>query len=134
MSEPPWAEVLDALYEMGGRGEYPGSEAETSLDSDLNLVAKTSLSPGEVRRGARRLRQMGFAVGSEKNRGEGIPALELSLMDEGHTFAHERQQEKRNLRSNRTVVLLTMVLAFVGMAQATAVTATVSPTISGWSP
>lgn len=131
MSEPIWLEVLDALYEMGGQGKYPSIKAEKSLDSDLDLVAKTGLSRGEVRRGARRLRQMGFAVESERVSSEGPPTLKLSLLDEGHTFAHKRQQEKRNLRSNRTVMLLTIVLAFVGMAQATALTATVSPAISG---
>lgn len=59
------------------------------------------------------------------------PRYEVTLKNTGFTLSHDRRQELRNLRSNRSITLLTFVLAFVGMAQATALTANVSNFVTG---
>lgn len=128
MRQNPWQAVLDELYQMGGQAEFPSRDTEEPLDQVLNLVEQADLPEEDVRKASITLQKMNLAVSSTiGNFDDDEPTRnELILTGEGYSFAHDRQQEKRNIRSNRSVVLLTVVLAFVGMAQATALTATVS--------
>ncbi|TQQ82757.1 hypothetical protein EGH24_04765 [Halonotius terrestris] len=133
MHENPWQTVLDTLYNMGGKGEHPSDDTDQPLDSDDNLVQQTDLSNEGIKTASKTLQNMGLAesntIGLYED-GEPVRYL-IELTGEGYSFAHERQQEKRNIRSNRSVALLTVVLAFVGMAQAMALTAQVSDSVTG---
>jgi hypothetical protein len=133
MRENPWEDVLDELYQMGGRGEFPSDDTEQPLDDEANLVTRLGASQIEVEEAAKTLQKMDLAVSSTVGRADddNPTRYELSLHGDGYDFAHNRQQEKRNIRSNRSVSLLTLVLAFVGMAQATALTANVSDNVTG---
>lgn len=133
MRNNPWQEVLDTLYEMGGRGEHPSDDTDKPLQPEVNLVEQTDYSNEEIIQASNTLQSMDLATNSTPgNYTKGEPVRNvLELTGEGYSFAHERQQEKRNVRSNRSVALLTVVLAFVGMAQAMALTAQVSKYITG---
>lgn len=133
MRQNPWEELLDELYEMGGRAEYLSEDTEITLDETVNLVDRMELSQEEIERASETLQKMDLikATTVGHSEGEGHGRNELILTGDGFDFSHNRQQEQRNIRSNRSITLLTLVLAFVGMAQATALTANVSQMVTG---
>ena len=133
MTNNPWQEVLDTLYQLGGRAEFPSKDTEGSLDPDTNLVAQTDFTQEEIEKANETLAKMSLATDATiGNMDENeVTRYELTLTGDGYSFAHDRQQEKRNLRSNRSVTLLTVVLAIVGLAQATALTANATDMVTG---
>lgn len=133
MRDNPWEPVLDELYQMGGRGEFPNDDTEQALDDEANLVSRLGASETEVGEATKTLQKMGLARSTTIGRGDDDNPIryEVTLSGDGYDFAHNRQQEKRNIRSNRSVALLTLVLAFVGMGQAMALTASVSDFVTG---
>lgn len=133
MRQNPWEELLDELYVMGGRAEFPSEDTEIALGESVNLVDRMELSQEEIKRASKTLQKMNLikATTVGHSEGEGHGRNELTLTGDGFDFSHNRQQEQRNIRSNRSITLLTLVLAFVGMAQATALTANVSQMVTG---
>ncbi|WP_178915701.1 hypothetical protein [Natronomonas gomsonensis] len=128
MRDNPWQEVLETLYEMGGRGEFPRHGDGPQLDPEVNLVEQTGLSEEAIATASKTLVSMGLAERTALILGDDDDPTrnELELTGKGYSYARERRQEQRSLRSNRAVTRLTLVLAFVGVAQAMALTVQVS--------
>ncbi|QOS10752.1 uncharacterized protein HfgLR_03025 [Haloferax gibbonsii] len=132
MSNKKWAQVLDKLYEMGGSGEYPSEKTEGEIESDVDLSQQLDLSEKQVREGVKTLLDRRLATDETIGLGKGKTIRNnVTLKSDGFQLAHDRDQAQRDRASNRAVTLLTLVLAFVGIAQATALTAQVSQIVRG---
>lgn len=122
----PWEMLLDAIYEWAGYGEYP-HQTDDGYYMDKNLANKLDLSPETIRHTAEVLRENDLAqtrlTGSLE---AGNRRYEIILTDSGRQLAHDRVQSRRDRSSDRSITQLTFVLAVVGIAQATALTAQVS--------
>lgn len=146
----PWARLLDELYEMGGFGEFPTDETEAELDPTTDLTNRLEMDIETLEETSETLQGRGLAT-VEVTTGEyienwsGGERKEVGLETDGFRLAHDRDQARRdreqerrnrelarqNRASNQAVALLTVVLAFVGAAQAVAVTAPISDLING---
>lgn len=128
MDSNPWEEVIDELYEMGGYGETKILLEEGNVNKNLDLDDRTGLDEHELVEIVDRLESAGLIQVTEKSPIGNQTHRELNsnlhrgigLTEEGFSLAHDRRAEKRNHKSNRSIVILTSVLAVVGLAQATA--------------
>lgn len=128
MSDKPWEQVIDALYGLGGYGELPGDETANGADPSVDLSRLIELNTETIDNAALALQERGLADVSRKVDGNGSI---VKLETEGFRLGHDRDEAKRSRAGNRAVLLLTVVLAMVGMAQAFALTARVSEYVSG---
>jgi len=133
MADNPWQEMLDELYDSGGRGAFVSKHSEEEIDEERDLRRRLGISHAEAEEAAQTLKKMDLAEEPDAdadNNWTGDTTV-LTLTGEGFDFAHNREQEHRNIRSNRSVARLTFVLAWIGMGQAMAATASVSEWITG---
>jgi len=132
MAEKYWAQVLDEIYKLGGSAEYPSDQTDEKLDSDVDLSQRLDLDVDTVQNAVKTLLDRRLATDKSIGLNDGeTHRYSVTLKSDGFQLAHDRDQAQRDRASNRAVTLLTLVLAFVGMAQATALTARVSNTITG---
>lgn len=139
MAENSWEEVLDELYEMGGYGETTILLEEGNVNEDLDLDERTGLAEYELVEIVDRLASAELVHMTEKSPIGNQTHRELNsnlhqgigLTEEGFSLAHDRQAEERNHKSNRSITILTFVLAVVGFAQATALTARANSKLAG---
>lgn len=126
MDRRPWLQVLDALYEMGGYGEWPTDETKCPLNPDLNVAERTDLSPETIEEAALTLHHSGIIdINQTSDTSEDKEPNHrrcARLERAGFDLAHDRLQARRNRASNQSVAFLTFVLAVVGISQATALT------------
>lgn len=130
MAENSWEEVLDELYEMGGYGETTIMLEEGNVNEDLDLDKRTGLAEHELVEIIDRLASAGLVQVTEKSPIGNVTYRELNsnlhrgigLTEVGFSLAHDRRAEERNHKNNRSIIILTLVLAVVGFAQATALT------------
>lgn len=132
MANQPWAQVLDTLYGMGGSGDIPNNPTIAELDPDVDLSQKLDLDIETIREGVKILTQRDLAytqiIGVEEDE---TYRDRVTLKSDGFQLAHDRDQAQRSRATNQAVTLLTFVLAWVGIAQAMALTARVSEVITG---
>lgn len=132
MADKHWAQVLDEIYALGGSAEYPSDKTEGQLDSDVDLSQRLDLDVETVQDAVEVLLDRRLATDGTVGLGDDeTHRYSVTLKSDGFQLAHDRDQAHRNRASNRAVTLLTLVLAFVGMTQATALTARVSDVITG---
>lgn len=102
------------------------------MDPDVDLSQQLDLDVETVQSAVKTLLERRLATDETVGIGEDEPQrYNVTLKSEGFQLAHDRDQAQRNRASNRAVTLLTLVLAFVGMAQATALTAQASEIVTG---
>lgn len=130
MTRMEWEIVLDDLYEMGGYGEYPNEQTERDIDENINILLRLDMTRGEIEEAAVTLRDSGLVeFGETVDSPEDKPPNRrrfIQLEKEGFNLAHDRRQAEQSRTSNQSVALLTLVLAIVGLAQATALSAQIS--------
>lgn len=132
MDSNPWEEVIDELYEMGGYGEWchPEDEGDVPINRGIDLRSRTDQDADKLIDIVDRLESSGlvheehlFEPGEmEGNTVSSVAYFGVGLTEDGFSLAHDRRAEKRNHESNRSITILTFVLAVVGLSQATALT------------
>lgn len=123
MPKNSWEEVLESLYSMGGYGIIPIAEPEGEIPPSADLSVQSDLHPREVESVVEKLEKSGLVARPDHIReptGEIGPPVGVKLTETGFTLANDKINESQNREMNRSIAFLTLILAAVGVAQATA--------------